>query len=299
MQTKKIWMNGHLVDPKLATISVLTHTLHYGSGVFEGIRYYMTNKGRAIFRLPEHVDRLFYSAEAIGLKIPYSKDEITDAIIETVIANEFDEGYIRPLVYFDEETLGVNPSQNNTHVAIATWPWSKYLGDTPLRLTVPDIIRIHPRSTVTDAKICGHYVNSILANTSAKEAGFDDALLLDYKGHIAEGPVANLFILKGDVLLTPKSGSILPGITRDTMMVLAKELKYEVHQLDLTLDDFQDASEAFVVGTASEVVGIASVDELLLGTSHDVKDKLQQAYSDCVHGKAHTEWLTYVSNVPK
>lgn len=283
---KFIWMNGKLTPWEESNTHILTHTLHYGTGVFEGIRFYDTPKGPAIFKLKEHVDRLFYSAKAFEMNIPYSKEEIMTAIIKTVGENELTTGYIRPLVYFGAEKLGINPTGNSINVSIAAWYWGAYLGENPIKVKTSDFIRIHPKSTIADAKICGHYVNSTLASLQIKRAGYDEGLLLDYKGNIAEGPGENLFLVKNGKVITPKSGTILPGITRATIMDICGDLNIEVREETLKLEDAYNADEAFFVGTAAEVTPIGSIDDNLISEKMgEVTSKIRNAYMDIVKGK--------------
>lgn len=297
-ETEKIWMDGKFVDWKDAKIHVLTHSLHYGSGVFEGIRFYKTEKGPAIFRLKEHVERLLYSAQALKMKIPFSKEEIMQAIKETVKINKIDEGYIRPISFFGYGKMGLNPEGASLSFAIAVWPWGAYLGEEAVKIKTSKFIRIHPKSLVADAKICGHYVNSILANLEAKEAGFDEALLLDYKNNIAEGPGENLFIAKNDVIKTPKLGTILPGITRDSIIKIARDLGYEVKEENLKLEDLYMANEAWYTGTAAEVTAIKQVDGKTIGNGKigPITKILKEKYSNIVKGKdkKYLDWLTFV-----
>ena len=215
--TQQIWQNGKFVKWATATTHVLTHALHYGSGVFEGVRFYETDRGPAIFRLKEHVRRLFYSAKTLSMKIPYTQKQISEAIIQTVKVNKIKSGYIRPLCFFGYGKMGLNPTGAPVEIVIACWPWGSYLGGKPIKVQTSKFIRIHPKSLVHDAKVCGHYVNSILASIEMQRLRCDEALLLDYRGYIAEGPGENIFFAKKKVLFTPQLGTILNGITRDTI----------------------------------------------------------------------------------
>ena len=294
--TKWIWYDGQMVPWEDAKIHVVSHSLHYGSAVFEGIRVYPTENGPAIFRLQEHVDRLFYSAEALGMKVPFSNKEIFDAIVETVRKNEVDDAYIRPLIFFGYGKMGVMPENFDANVMIAVWPWPAYLGSEPLKMKTSKYIRVHPQSTVTDAKIAGNYVNSLLATMDAKGQGYDLPVMYDHEGNVVEANVANIFTLNGNKLSTPPKGNILPGITRDSVMQIAKDEGYEVVEEVLSPQSLLDSDEAFVVGTASEVAPIGSVDDKPVGKSHEVAEKLRKIYVDTVHGKVekYKDWLTYV-----
>lgn len=300
-----IWFNGKLVPWKEAKIHVLTHSLHYGSAAFEGIRAYSTDKGPAVFRLEEHVNRLFKSFSAFKKEIPFSREQITEAIKETIRANKLEECYIRPLVYHggdNYDTMGINPTKAPVEVVIATWPWGAYLGKDVLKVKLSKYIRIHPESTVADAKITGHYVNSILSSLDAKEANCDEALLLDYKGYIAEGPGENIFIVKNKKLATPKLGTILPGITRKSVITIAKDLGYETEEKDLALEELLDADEAFFCGTAVEIAGISHVEGKVIGKNEnagkigEITAQIKKEYLNAVHGKnkKYEKWLTYI-----
>lgn len=296
--TDKIWFNGRLVDWKKASVHVLSHALHYGSGVFEGIRFYETEKGSAIFRLKEHVARLFYSAKALGMKIPYSQKQISAAIVRTVKSNKIKAGYIRPLCFFDYGKMGLNPVGAPVSVAVACWPWGSYLGGKPIRVKTSQYIRLHPSSVVGDAKVCGHYVNSILASLEIKKAKFDEALFLDYRGYVAEGPGENLFFIKKGVLHTPKPGSILLGITRDSVLKIAKDLKIKIREGGYKKQDLYRADELFFTGTAAEVQPIGSLDNKKIkdGKIGELTKKIRNIYLDTVSGllPKYKKWLTYV-----
>jgi len=296
--TKYIWMNDKLVNWDEAKVHVLTHSLHYGSAVFEGIRCYNTSKGKAIFRLNDHIKRLVKSANFLKMNIPYSNEILLNAVVKTVQANEVSECYIRPIIYYGYGVMGLNPSKAPVDVSIAVWPWNNYLGDNPSKVMASSYIRIHPDSTNVKAKVSGHYVNSIIANLEAKDKGFDEALLLDYMDHVAEGPGENIFIVKDNVIYTPELGSILPGITRKTIVRLAKDLGYDVVKTELELIDVIDADEVFFTGTAAEVHSIIQVDDTAINNSKigEVTIKLKKMYSDVVHGKldSYNYWLTYI-----
>jgi branched-chain amino acid aminotransferase len=294
----KIWMDGQFVNWDDAKIHVLSHGLHYGSGVFEGIRFYKTPRGPAIFRLRDHIDRLFKSSRVFHMKLCYSKEELCQACVDLVRVNRIESGYIRPIVYFGYGMLGINPGTNPVNVAIAAWPWGKYLGAGPIKVKISRFIRIHPKTTIANAKVCGHYVNSILANQEAKEADYTEAVLLDYNGYVAEGPGENLFIVKDGLLRTPPLGTILPGITRASVIQMACDLDYEVEEAPLTVEDLKTADEAFFSGTAAEVTAIHQVDETVIGSGKlgPVTAVIQKQFYAIVEGRdeRYQDWLTYV-----
>ena len=298
-ETEFIWMDGKLVPWKDAKIHVVSHTLHYGDGVFEGIRCYETEQGPAIFKLKEHIDRLYYSADCLNMKIKFSKEEIINAVKETVKANNLKSGYIRPLIIYGYGKMGVNPKGAPVNCSISMWPWGKYLGEGAIRVKTSKYCRIHPKSTYMGAKICGHYANSILASIEVKDAGYDEALLLDYKGDVAEGPGENLFLIKDGKLITPSLGTILTGITRASVIQLAKDNGIEVEEKTLKLDDIYNADEALFTGTAAEVTSIGSLDDKKIGNGEigPITAKLKNIFMDIVHGKneKYKDWLTYVN----
>lgn len=301
-ETPFIWMDGKLVPWKEATVHVLTHSLHYGLAVFEGIRCYKGNSGTAVFRLAEHVERLFGSAHIVRMKIPFAQKEIEQAIVETVRVNRLEEGYIRPLAYIGYGEMGLYVKENPIRLSIAAWPWGTYLGDEGIRrgirVAVSSFARHHVNISMTRAKVAGYYVNSQLAKREAKEAGYDEAVLLDTEGFVAEGPGENIFIVRKGVLKTTPLTSILEGITRDTIMQLAHERKIKVVQERFTRDDLYLADEAFFTGTAAEVTPIREVDGRTIGKGEPgpMTLELQKAFFDIVRGKekAHPEWLTLV-----
>ena len=298
-EVKKIWLNGKLVDWNKANVHLLTHTLHYGGGVFEGIRAYKSENGSAVFRLQEHVDRLFYSASTMDMKIHFSKKEIKKAILDTIRINGIKECYIRPLIFFGYGKMGLNPTGAPVNIAIAIWPWGAYLNKEIVSVKISKYIRPHPKSTVTDAKICGSYANSILASLEIKKAGFDEALLLDYQGHVAEGPGENIFIVKDGKLFTPKLGAILGGITRDSIMQIAKDLKIEVEEKNITVEELKLADEAFFTGTAAEICAIGKIDDTTI--NHEkigaTTKKIREAYDKVIHGKSkkYSKWLSPIN----
>ncbi|KTD35082.1 4-amino-4-deoxychorismate lyase [Legionella nautarum] len=296
--TETIWQNGKFVPWADAKIHVLSHTLHYGGGAFEGIRFYNTAKGPAIFRLQDHVDRLFYSAATLKMKLAYSKEEIISAIKEVVRNNNIDEGYIRPIAFYGYGKMGVNPTGNPVEVIIACWPWGAYLPHDSIDVKISSYIRIHPDSTVVDAKLCGHYINGILAALELEGTHYHEALFLDSKGYITEGVGENFFLIKKGVIYTPKLGGILCGITRDTIIKLARNLGFNVIEQDLTLEDAYQADEAFFTGTAAEVTAIRSINDQKLAQADEGKitSTIKKAYMDLVHGKNSDSlhYLTYI-----
>ncbi len=297
-KVSKIWMDGKLVSWDKANIHILTHTLHYGGGAFEGIRFYKTPKGPSIFRLEEHVDRLFYSAGVLKIKSPFTKKQIIEAIKTVIKSNKMEEGYIRPIIYYGYGKMGLNPAGAPINIAIAVWPWGAYLGDKPIKATVSKFIRIHPKSTYTQAKLCGHYVNSILASIDAHGKKCNEAILLDYKGNVAEGPGENIFIVKKGTLITPKKGSILAGITRDSLIKLAHDKKIPVKREIISKNKLYKADEAFFSGTAAEISVIGSIDGKKIGNGKagPITNKLKEEFLRIVAGELprYEKWLTYV-----
>ncbi|MBZ0156217.1 MAG: branched-chain amino acid transaminase [Alphaproteobacteria bacterium] len=301
-KTDKIWMNGKLVDWDNATVHVMTHTLHYGLGAFEGIRCYKTPKGPAIFKLDEHVRRLFHSARIFLLEIPYSEEEIRKAIIQTVKANKLEECYLRPLVYIGYGAMGLYPKGNPIQVAVAAWPWGAYLGEDGLekgiRVKVSSFIRNHVNSQMSRGKICGYYVNSQIAKKEAISCGYDEALLLDTEGYVAEGSGENIFIVRNGILKTTPLTSVLEGITRGSILTLAKDAGIEVREERFTRDEVYICDEAFFTGTAAEVTPIRELDGRIIGEGRTGKitKKLQTLFFNAVKGKnkKYDSWLTYV-----
>lgn len=294
----KIWMDGKMVPWNKAQVHILTHTLHYGGGVFEGIRFYKTPRGPAIFRLKEHIDRLFYSASTLEMKIPYSKTQIQEATKNLIKTNKLNAGYIRPIVYYGYGKMGLDPRGCPVNVAIAAWPWGAYLGEGPVKTKISKFMRIHPASTYTDAKICGHYVNSILASLEIHREGFDEALLLDYRGNLAEGPGENVFIVKKGVLITPPPGTILAGITRASVIEIAKDQGIQVKEKNITPAMLKTADEAFFSGTAAEISPIAAINRQKVnkGKPGPITKKLKESFTQAVHGesKRYQKWLTFI-----
>lgn len=292
-------MNGTLVPWESAQTHVLTHTLHYGAGAFEGIRCYKTERGTAVFRLKEHMQRLLYSARAIKMDLPYTLEELMEAVVQTVKDNELEAGYIRPLMYYGYGKMGLNPEGAPVETIVACWPWGKYLAHDVVDVKISDYIRIHPKSTIADAKICGHYVNSIMAVQAIAGTKYHEAIFLDYNGNLAEGPGENLFLVKDGIIYTPSQNNILPGITRDTTISIAKELGLTVEEKVLTPEDAFAADEAFFTGTAAEVTGIGSINDHVFngGEMGPVTKQIKDAYMDVVKGRnpKHDHYLTYIS----
>ena len=295
-------MDGKLVDWDKANVHVLTHTLHYGLGVFEGIRCYRTADGRpAVFRLKEHTERLFSSAHIMMIDIPFSRDEINAATIETLKANGLSEGYIRPIVFLGDGSMGLFPKNNPVRVSIAAWEWGAYLGEEGLRngirVKVSSFIRQHVNSSMTKSKTTGSYVNSILAKREVVAAGFDVALLLDTEGYVSEGSGENVFMVKDGVIKTTPLTSVLKGITRDSVMRIARDKGFCVIEERFTRDEFYTADEAFFTGTAAEITPIREVDRRAIGKGGrgPVTTEIQSAFFDIVKGKdkAYEDWLWY------
>lgn len=294
-----IWMNGKFIPWDKAKIHVLSHSLHYGSGVFEGIRFYETKSGKtAIFRLKEHIERLYFSAKAFEMNISYKKEEIENVILETIRKNNIKSGYIRPIIFYGYGKMGLNPKGADLDFCIAVWPWGSYLGEEMVKVKTSSIIRIHPRSSETKAKITGHYSNSIQAHQEAFNAGFDEALLLDFKGNVAEGPGENIFLVKNNQLITPAEDNILIGITRDSILQIAKDNNIECIEKKLPLDELKKADEAFFTGTAAEITPIKQVDGSIIGDGKigPITSTLKSLFEDAIHGKIdrYFKWLTYV-----
>lgn len=299
MQTTEIiWQNGKFVPWADAKTHVLSHTLHYGGGAFEGIRFYKTSNGSAIFRLSDHVERLFYSTTALSMLLSYSKEEIINVIKEIVAINKLEEGYIRPLAYYGYGKMGVNPIGNPVDLVIACWPWDAYFNHESVDIKTSSYIRIHPDSTIVDAKLCGHYVNSILASLELQGTHYHEALLLDSKGYISEGVSENFFMIKDGVIYTPSLGGILSGITRNTIIKLAKQLDLNLVETNIPLDKAYDADEAFFTGTAAEVTPIRSINDKQLGNGSigAITSMIKNTYLDIVKGNntQFMEYLTYV-----
>jgi len=299
-KSEYIWFNGTFVSWDEAKTHVLDHGLHYGSGVFEGIRAYETKDGNsAIFRLKEHVERMFRSARVLGMMIPYSEEKVREAIAETIRKNGLKDAYIRPLAWYGYGELGVHARNLTVNAVVATWRWGKYLGKEGVRTKISTWIRNNPNSFPNEAKITGGYVNATLATNEARIMGYDEAIMLDYRGFVSEGPGENLFIVENGGLLTPPiSASILPGITRDTVMVLARDLGYEIKEVDMNRNKLYNADEAFFTGTAAEVIPIYEVDDRKIGSGKTgpITKRIQEEFFAVVRGgrRQYKHWLTYV-----
>ena len=299
-----IWFNGKLVPWRSATIHVLTHSLHYGLSVFEGLRAYHTARGAAIFRLREHTQRMLNSAHIYMMKIPYTLEELMEAQKAVVRANKLDSCYVRPIAFYGSEKMGVSPKGAKVNVAIAAWPWGAYLGadgmTKGIRVKTASFARHHVNVTMARAKFAATYANSILANQEAVAHGYDEALLLDVDGFVAEGAGENIFIVKNGRIYEPEIASALMGITRDTVITLAREAGYEVVSQRLTRDDIYIADEAFFSGTAAEITPIRELDGRVIGAGKrgPVTAKIQKLFFDVVNGKSrkHIDWLSPVSN---
>lgn len=295
-------MDGKMVDWDKAQVHVCTHALHYGSGVFEGIRAYTTEKGTAVFRLKEHIDRLFNSAKILKMNIPYTKEQIRQAIKDTIKANKLKSGYIRPLIYRGFQELGINPFKCPVNCAIAVWEWGAYLGEegivNGIKTKISSYARSYINSTSQKAKICGNYINSILANMEALEAGVDEAILLDTRGYVAEGPGENIFWIRNGVIYTTPTATVLEGITRDSVIKIAQDMGYQVQEKYTCRDELYISDEVFFTGTAAEVTPIREIDNYQIGEGKrgPVTEKIQEKYFAIVKGKdqKYLDWLDFV-----
>jgi branched-chain amino acid aminotransferase len=303
-ETEKIWMNGELVDWADAKVHVGSHGLHYGSGVFEGIRAYETAKGTAVFRLTDHLERLQNSARLLHMPLPYSTEELRAACHEVIAVNGLPECYLRPIAFFGYGELGVSALGNPVDVAIISWPWGAYLGEEGLKsgisAKISSWVRIGPNVIPHVAKATGVYLNSMLAVTEANRAGYDEAILLTAEGFVADGSGENVFIVKDGELYTPDlSTSILPGITRDTVIQIAQDLGYTVHQKSLIRSDLYLADEAFMTGTAAEVTPLRAVDDVEIGVG-PITLEIQESYLDTARGRSErwAQWLEYATPAP-
>ena len=297
-----IWLDGQFVPWRDAKIHVLTHTLHYGMGVFEGVRAYKAEQGTSIFRLQDHTRRLFQSAHIMNMPAPYDKKTVMEAQCAAVRDNNLESAYIRPMFFYGSEGLGLRADNLKVHVMIAAWSWGTYLGadalENGIRIKTSSLTRHHVNITMCKAKANGHYINSMLALQEALSCGYDEALLLDTEGYIAEGSGENIFIVRDGVIYTPELTSALDGITRDTILKLAADFNIPVKEKRITRDEVYIADEAFFTGTAAEVTPIRELDTRIIGEGKrgPVTEKLQTAYFDLVHGKndKYSEWLTPV-----
>lgn len=302
-EADKIWMDGKMVDWKDANVHVLSHALHYGTAVFEGIRCYRTEKGSAVFRLKEHVDRLFDSAHIFRMKIPYSKKEFTDAIIETIKVNKLEECYVRPIAYLGYGPMGLNPVDSPVKTSIAAWKWGAYLGDDGItkgvRVKTSSFTRHHVNVGMVKAKISGNYANSVLSKHEAVAQGYDEAIMLDTEGYVAECTGENIFVVKDGVIKTPSQTSLLGGITRDAIIHVARDLGFDVKEEKFTRDELWISDEVFLTGTAAEVTPIREADDRAIadGKPGPVTKYLQKKFSEIVSGKddSYKEWLHLIS----
>ena len=297
-----IWYNGKLVEWRSATTHVLTHTLHYGMGVFEGVRAYETPQGPAVFRLQDHTDRLFRSAHILGMKLPFSKEAINQAHHDVIRTNKLQSCYLRPMAFYGSGKLGVAPPENDVQIIVAAWPWGAYLGteglEKGIRVKTSSFSRHHVNVTMCKAKANGNYMNSILANNEATRDGYDEALLLDVDGYVAEGSGENIFIISKGKLYTPDLTAALEGITRDTVLQIADEMGLALIEKRLTRDEVYCADEAFFTGTAAEITPIRELDNRMIGQGGrgPVTTEIQRRYFDCVKGldASRKQWLTYI-----
>ena len=300
---KRIWLDGRFVDWSEARVHVLTHTLHYGLGVFEGIRCYRTaDGGSAVFRLGDHLRRLYDSAHINLMKVPFTRDVVEEACLETLRQNELPEGYLRPLVFIGDGEMGLNPGSNAIRVAVIAWAWGRYLGEEGvqrgIRAKVSTFSRHHVNAKMTKGKTCGDYVNSILAKREALLDGYDEAILLDTQGLVSEASGENLFVVRDGVLATPSLYSVLGGVTRDSVLEIARDKGIEVEERAITRDELYVADEVFLTGTAAEVTPIREIDRRQIGAGArgPVTALLQTAYFDVVTGRdrKHERWLTHL-----
>ena len=300
-----IWFDGKMVPWREANVHVLTHTLHYGMGVFEGVRAYHTDQGAAIFRLKDHTDRLFDSAKIMRMEIPFSKDEVNQAQINSIKENNLDSAYLRPMCFYGSEGMGLRADSLKTHCIVAAWEWGSYLGEdnmtNGLRIKTSSYTRHHVNISMCKAKANGHYINSMLALQEALTDGYDEAMLLDNEGYVAEGSGENIFIIKNGTIYTPDLTSALNGITRNTVMTLANDLGLDIIEKRITRDEVYIADEAFFSGTAAEVTPIREVDNRVIGEGDrgPITEKLQTLYFDVVHGREprYAHWLTPVNGI--
>ena len=302
MKAEKIWMDGKMVDWDKAKVHVCTHALHYGSGIFEGIRAYETESGTAVFRLKEHIERLFNSAKILKMEIPYTKEEFRQAVKDTIKANKLKSGYIRPLVYRGFEQLGINPFKCPVNCAIAVWEWGAYLGEEALakgiKTKISSYARSYINSTSQKAKICGNYVNSIFAKMEAIEAGVDEAILLDTRGFVTEGSAENLFWVRDGAIYTTPTATVLEGITRDSIIKIAEDMSYQVQEKYICRDELYISDEVFFAGTAAEVTPIREIDNYQIGEGKrgPVTEIIQKMFFAIAKGEEekYLSWLDYI-----
>lgn len=302
MKAEKIWMDGKMVDWDEAKVHVCTHALHYGSGVFEGIRAYETESGTAVFRLKEHIERLFNSAKIFKMDIPYTKEDIREAIKNTIKANKLKSGYIRPLIYRGFEQLGLNPFTCPVNCSIAVWEWGAYLGEEALangiKTKISSYARSYINSTSQKAKICGNYVNSIFAKMEAIEAGADEAILLDTRGFVTEGSGENIFWTKNGIIYTTPTATVLEGITRDSIIKIAEDMNYQFQEKYICRDELYISDEVFFTGTAAEVTPIREIDNYQIGEGKrgPITENIQKKFFAIAKGKEekYLSWLDFV-----
>jgi len=295
-----IWMDGEWVDWREAKVHVLTHTLHYGMGAFEGVRAYEAVQGTAIFKLEEHTDRFYNSANILGMTIPFDKEELNQAQREVLKRNNLKSAYIRPMCFYGSEGMGLRADNLRVRVIVAAWEWGAYLGEdnmnNGIKIMTSSYVRQHSNSTMAKVKANGNYINSMMALQEALDEGYDEALMLDTDGYVSEGSGENIFIIKDNTIYTPLLTSALEGITRDTLFSLAKDLGYEVIEKRINRDEVYTADEAFFTGTAAEVTPIRGLDEITIGsgTRGPITERLQSLYFDCVHGRNenYLEWIS-------
>ncbi len=304
MESKYLWMNGSLVPFEQATVHFLTPALHYGTAVFEGIRSYRTDRGAAVFRLGEHAERLAASAKVLGIReFKYSAEELAEAIKQTVAANGFDECYIRPLIYMASGSWNLNVDGGAEGVGIAVWEWTAYLGAEALergvRANVASFTRHHPNVMMTKAKISGNYPNSVLAKTESVRLGFDEAIMLDPYGFVAECTGENIFLVRKGAVITPPTSTVLEGITRDTVMTIARDLGYPVFEEQISRDQLYVADEVFVSGTAAEVIALREIDFRQIGSGRmgPITHSIQKVFQEAIHGNTpqYAHWLTHAT----
>lgn len=300
-EVKKIWMDGEFVDWKDAKVHVLTHALHYGSGVFEGIRCYQTKKGPAVFRFKEHLERLYKSAELYHMKIPFKLEKLREATKKLIKINGLNACYIRPIVFRGYGEMGLNPLNSVVNVSIAVWPWGAYLGEEGIKnginCNISTYERISPKALPPFAKCTGPYVNSILAKVESLKSGYDEAIMLDYRGMVSEGPGENIFAVKdGLIVTTPEHASILRGITRASVMEIAGDLGYPVGERDLTRDDLLAVDEVFFTGTAAEITPIREIDGIKIGKPGPITKAIQEVFFKTIKGEEpkYEKWLDFI-----
>lgn len=293
-----LWLDGHFESPTSAKCSLLSHSLHYGSAIFDGLRFYASCYGPAAFRLKEHIERFFHSAEAIGFCLPFSQEEIFTAVLELVRVNQLQSGYIRLIGFFGEGDMELHPTQATLHTGIFVWPWAPRMGTSCIRVKTSSFVRTPPLTTIITAKLAGHYANSILARQEARREGYHEALFLDINGNIAEGAGANFFMMKEDVLFTPPKDYVFPGITRDTVLQIAEHLRIPYRIDNIQPRELSSCDESFFTGTAMEIISIESIDTTPMKKAiGPIALLLKTHYAEIVHGKnSHFHhWLTFIS----